>query len=669
MGTSIIAPDREVARAAYTPVIEVKPNWADDWQIDPELSLDRGHAASAGHDLGELTVTRRYGRTRAPWDADFATVDPIDIAGWWLRVRLATPDGLQTIFVGQISGEARNIQGSNITASGVQTFMAYEPLRMLQRIDVDRSIWTVDGEEKTIGWVPGMNARDARQMLVGNRSADVAADGVYLYGGDQLWTHKDAVDYVLTRFADQSDAAGPSWWLGGQADLLAEITDTVNFGVTQKISEVLRALIPTRLGVDYKIVYLEGEGFEVHVFALTAEAVCFAGKTIPLNPNKVEIVASATPESDFVKITKTHDNRYDTLRVIGRRILVCCSLEGATVAEEQHGEDATATLVKKWHDDQETLYKAGTGDAADTMEEHAAARADDRFRMVYQQFGAPDDWGFNDGKAAPSFDATGELMVGVAADAQTTVRSTEPVLPLREGFDYSVDPPVDNTPDGHEADFMPPVVWIYDGDPEEGDARHVPIDTLGIGVSVPRNDWGAFLSASPNHLLAMNHWEEGDPEVADTDPAYDYDTLAATIAFHGDQRLTLEYTRPSASPGGGTMVIMDRNAELWYLAPDTIIGVAADGKFQRSGSTGRILRNDIDRMLLVMAGAIARYMGGRCRAAITIKGLLPWSPLIGHVLTVLEENGDSQTIQAPITSVEWKGGDQPTTTIRTGFAR
>jgi hypothetical protein len=68
-----------------------------------------------------------------------------------------------------------------------------------------------------------------------------------------------------------------------------------------------------------------------------------------------------------------------------------------------------------------------------------------------------------------------------------------------------------------------------------------------------------------------------------------------------------------------------------------------------------------------MSGALARYYQERSRGEVTVRGLLPWGGLLGQILTVIDD-GDAQTIQAPITSVAWTNGEHPTTVISTGFA-
>jgi adenylate cyclase class 2 len=124
----------------------------------------------------------------------------------------------------------------------------------------------------------------------------------------------------------------------------------------------------------------------------------------------------------------------------------------------------------------------------------------------------------------------------------------------------------------------------------------------------------------------------------------------------------------------GIMEIEVPDAECWYLAPYTVVGVAdgkEDGGYQpptlkTSGTSARVLRNDRERLCTVMAGAIARYQYSRARAEIQVKGYRPWGALVGQVLTLIESGGDEQTVGAPITSISWANGS---TTIRTGFAR
>jgi hypothetical protein len=126
----------------------------------------------------------------------------------------------------------------------------------------------------------------------------------------------------------------------------------------------------------------------------------------------------------------------------------------------------------------------------------------------------------------------------------------------------------------------------------------------GISVSVSDTDWGVFLQATPNHLLALNHWSGATD--SGTDPLYDYSKLIATIALETDQRLELTYELPEGD--GSTMDIVARDAELWVLAPNTVVGVTPGGVLKVSPPYAWTIRNDAERLSFVMAGAIAERL-------------------------------------------------------------
>lgn len=692
MGCTIIGPST-ASFPAYVdpPIIQIKRDWEQQWLYAPELILDRCSLCGSAHDLSSAQFHRAYGSVKDPWEAGRSTRGTTDLTGCWVRVQLVGPQGVQTIWVGRIAGQAQDVHGSSGTPSGVQVWTAYGPGEILRKIAVSRSYWSVDDTEKDLGWLPALNDRDGLSTFVGNRSA--AEIGTppkysYVYGGTDVWTHEDFAEYLLRRFVDDRENNGPRWWLGGQTDLLAEMSETIRFGPRETAASVLAKLISPSLGIDYRIVWHDGDpkddadygGFEVHVYALVAEEYSFAGATLPRNPNLVRVCTSETVDNLHTRVVRSSEQSYGRIRLVGERIVVCCSL---------WGDDAIGIpslggpLHAKWDFTLETAYKAGTGDAGDSADEHDEARQRAEYETVYARFGAPADWNFNYGSAAPLLTSIGELdpfnpatdetIAATTADYQLTVRETLSWLPLHEGVDYSVDPPVDGNPAGYEAELCRPMAWVYDQDREE----YTPVDAAGISLSVPRYDWGIVLTASPNHLLAENYWAGANS--TETDPVYDYGQTVCTIAFRSDQRFEVVY-QPTESwkLTDGELVIPVPGAEFWYLAPYTALDCADSDEsefpatqLQLSGPGPRVLRTDAARMAPIMAGAIARYHAERARAEIHIAGLVPWGGLLGQVLEVIEESGTSHTIQAVITEVSWEAGEDsaPSTTIRTGYAR
>lgn len=688
MPITVVAPAApSSAERVSASVIEVRENWSDDWQYMPELEMRRCVAASAGHDLPVLEFRRTYGRAKSPHDSTIPAAgsarEPIDLDDYWVRMRLVGEHGLSTEWVGRVNAESRSIHGSASYRSGVQTWTAYGPGQILRKIHVHESYWAQWDSEQKLGWVPGMNSRDANNTIVGNRSNLKSPDegGTYLYGGTGLWNRYDYAEYILKRFVDESEDGGPEWWLGGQAYELEHLTDTISFSANETVADILRRLISTRQGFDYAIIPGNG-GFEIFVYALTAEEWQYGSVTLPRNPMRFDVRRKDEKHLISTRVVRTAEQKHGKIVVLGRRIVVCCSLHG--LKSPQGEADNHATLVGKWAEDLETTtsppygYREGTGTVDDDADDHDKARLADRFHPVYQFFGAPDGWDWQEGFARVELDENGEVIPASSGNYQDKVRRTLTRLPLREGVDYGTNPPTDNdNPADYEPEFRNVDAWLYvkneDGDGNGG--TYVSLDVLGITVSASGADWGIVVNPSPNHLLALNHWEGA----ADTnqEPTYDYETLVATIAIETDQRFAMTYEVPDAKPSDGTLVVSVPDAELWYLAVDTIVGIDEFGELIKSPvdpdtGLGTILRNDADRMALAMAGAISRYRDARARAELIFRGLLPRGYWIGQILGVLDEGGDTHEIQAPVTSVEWivtDTDDGLSTIIRTGFAR
>jgi len=519
--------------------------------------------------------------------------------------------------------------------------------------------------------MPDMNRRDTRGFKVGNRSA-TKDGGSYLYGGTDFWSNKDALEYILVRFADRSADGGPTWTMGGQVSLLTHLWQVKQFQTTQTVADIIRQLIPINLGVDFKIVRTF-TGFEIQVFSISAYSWSFGGKTTPRNPNQFSIRASQRRDIISARVVKSAEKQVDRIRILGRRVIVCCTLRARSDADDAAG--MTRTLEHQWSADLEAEYLAGTGTEADAAAEHDKARRADHLRPVFRAFAAPADWDHNNGYAAPSVRPSGKLTTVHSPyydeGYQNAIRSTLAWLPLKEGYDYSRWPPRNNNATDAEPDLLPPMAWLRD----EEESRWVPADEAGFSISILRGDLGIFLSASPAHLFALNHWD-GAAETA-TPPKYDYDNLAVTVAFESDQRLILESTHGGATGDGSIMEIEAPDCEMWYLAPETIVGVNANGalvvaeedwSYLSASVGGSVLRDDSPYMQAMMAGAASRYFGKRYRAEVILKGLHPYHGLLGRVLSILEEGGNAYDFKGVITSVEWRTGDQPTTTVRTGYA-
>jgi len=655
MSMTIIGPANVKLTKERLPLVYTKAEWNGSWQYRSEMRLQEMLLRTCGEDLGRCVISRRYGSLKDPNDSSMSVRGTINLDGYWIQIRLASGTGSKSLWTGQIEAVTHDIYGSDPARSGVQTWTAYSPLQILRKKPISRSYWE---EDKDLGWVPNMNLRGEHGTLYGNRSAGRGPDGVHLYGGESIWTHEDAVKYILKKFADSDN--GPKWKLAGQSELLKGIRNVVPFRATQTVAEALAYLISPRMGIDYKIIE-SGNDFEIHVFALISEEVSFGGVSLPKNPNVVRIRSSEIQNMPTVQVVRSDELRYDKIRVLGNRMVLCSSLWG-----EKTDGPVDARFEKKWIDELETEYKAGTGTPADSAEDHDRARAVDKFESVYRVFAADDEFK----SAAPTLDTEGNV-VGGEQDYQIKVRETSHFTPLREGFDYTVDPPVDNNPPGFQSGFLPPMVYLKDvwarnrqltGEP------YIRANEVSIGTSVLWDDWGMSIGASPAHLLALDHFENAADTVTwPENKGYDYEQMIMTLARRADQRLVLVY-----GDEDGEMVkdIVVSSAELWLLMPDTVVHIDGSGEIKKSPGEIVTLRNDSEYLKFIMAGAIARYHKSRARASITLKGFQSWGAQLGSILTVVDEAGDTEKIEAPITSLHWYHGENkaPMTIIGAGFA-
>jgi hypothetical protein len=604
---------------------------------------------------------------KLPGETVFSNAASAGIMGKWVRVKFGT----DVQFVGRFEDQIEIVSGNATLPGGTQKWMAAGGLRILQKIILSKAVFAAaDNSLKTVEWMPAMNKRDRRGLLVGNRIA-TAISSAYYYGGASLWTHRQYIDYLIKNFIQQT--GGPTWTLGGQTDLLDGMTTTIDFQAAGSVADALRQLIPVRFGVDWQVKPTTG-GFEINVFALNAVDCTVAGVTWPKNTTILAIKKTDYPNLVEAHVVESGERKVDRIEVVGKRIVVCGSLHGARSVPT-----LPATLVPKWGSTIETDYiGAGglvSGDPTAGPTEFDQVRKQEKYRDVYQKFGAPSDWALDTGAWSVKCNDDGTLTTG---DYQTSIRETLSWTPMKEGFDYSTDPATDNTTGEAQQDMKPPLAWLLDEIPETTPPTpvYVPVESAGIHAAKPFQEWGVVLNGSPNHVLCLNHWTDAQLDTSDLDYLrYDYDTAIATIAIESDHRIRLAYNMPDElKAGDGTvMTILDEGAELWVLLANTVIGadMSGDGpgSFITSGSSQRVLRNDSDRMALLLAGTLSRYINDRARSKLTFKGQMAWAGKLGTILSVYQfEDGDTQSVGAVVTSIEWTAGKSPQTVVSTGYA-
>ncbi len=145
MGVTIIRPPTDYPGYVWPPVVQAKQYWSDDWVTIPELRLVRCSVSASGHNNSDgCELVRRYGgEVKLPWEATSSNKPPWPSNfGWWIRVCLVNGRSWRQVWIGRLSGDGRDPEGSTAHGpTGKQTYQAYGPVEILRKIAVSKSYW------------------------------------------------------------------------------------------------------------------------------------------------------------------------------------------------------------------------------------------------------------------------------------------------------------------------------------------------------------------------------------------------------------------------------------------------------------------------------------------------------------------------------------------------
>lgn len=649
------------------------------WQVRDDLRVLDAQINSGATGRQRATLRRLYGTLRLPGTVgSLSAVDPVMMGGWWTQIALAPrvppenlggPEEVEELVIWRgVIAKPQDQPSSTATTSpprGDQVLVAYGPDRLLEQRRFSWSKWLLSGYDTLVPLdrLDGFNRRTAAGAVRGNRSA-TTVQGVYGFGGRDVWTARQMVEHLLTAYIQDFNAYGnpdwPVWSLSGQVEALEHIQPVVEFREpVDDAWRVLCAILHPRWGVDF-ILLPTSTGFTIRVFTAVPEAVDAGDYTLPANLERYTVDFAGAPDVR-AEIEEGREQYYDGVIVRGAPIVVCCS----------GGSGAQMAAAAGWLAADETAYKAAAG--TDPVA-NDAYRQTDRFRDVFQRFVlVPGDW--QSGYASPGIWADGELLAGTVP-RQDIIRRTLDWLPLLAGYDYTTDPPTWAGTAGEYPEFLPPKAVVTD--PITG--RRVDVEALQAVGQLPaevhplQNEWGLRLTSNPRHAFARAHFtaaaaSQFDPDGSAAPSGSDYETLGFTLALELDYAVQLECQLPAAEQAGlgNYQVIPVPDAQLWLLAPQTIVGIAAAGTDLVSPASVVVLRDDRDLLKRLLAGAVARYLQTRKRAVVRYVGLHPAHTCLGAILEAVQLGGVPRQVNAPLTSIQWDF-EARTTTLRTGQA-
>jgi hypothetical protein len=703
-----------------------KLRWADAWKVVPYLEVVE-FTDCAAPSMPSATFRYRFGKITREDRSTGTFFNAMELRDWYVQIEQLPPegalrDGNPTFtngqqnepiqrWVGRFTDESLQTLGKARSSRGVgaEFICACGLAQELDKNVLASSVCTNDGTT-TIRIDELLVFNDdlvAGYVETGNRSAaritDPTREGYESYvfsnektgaGQPYRWSAKDIAEYLLTWHAPPE----MKFKLAGDLELLANLSafEPPEFRVAGcTIFEALNRLFDRRRGLTWSIrpprapqsgqeAGDDAEAFEIWVSSTVDEDVVFDDYTLTANPDVISI-----PVRSLEHLIKEHELRldvlaaYDKIVVSGERVLVCCTVS-----------PADGTLEKAWDSDLENTYKAGlrstTGDTGSERSSEAIdeARKDDYWDRVYRAYRIPKTWGFSAGNGTSG--TKSNVSISLTNEGRLNMASSAPAAPVRNwghriarhlplrssqisgGWENNVAP-----------DYRAPFVLVKKADGTYQYSEKVEVKGNGsLGNVTPLDqDFGLHVSASPNHVLAKNVWNSGaTPSASKFNPdghGFDYREMIATVAFHTDARLrvVVEVSQIGGgmiSPGTAerTLQIDVPNTELWWIAPNTVIGRKDNGELDYTLPSTipatRIVRDDSERLRKIAALAKAWYGTRRAGMSLLLHDASQSLPIGTYVRSVQDVSG-FESINSVVTCVRYDAVNQ-TTQIQTQFA-
>lgn len=617
-------------------VVQVRAAWGDDWETVPYLEAVGDAFNRAGLARSEAKLLWRYGQIKREDLNSFTAYLPKDLFGKYVRICVSTSKGLTPRWYGVIDDDALDIKGKDPAPTGDQSIQCWGLDHLLDRYTVRQVKYTTDGNTVyTIERIPVFNRRTKRgNSLLGNRTSGTTEEDVDAFSSDgAVWTNFQILQSLLL-WNLPSDA--PPFTLAGQDALLKQIEQVHDFKSGTPLREVLNKLIDRRRGMVWCLRISENEEVNIWVSSILDESVSVGGTTIEKNTEQSVVTVDQDKKISEVVISKVTSSRYN--RLVARGGLLKCIF---SVSKDDGTLEwaATSTLILD--------YKAGAAeadgyDALPTDKDKALwnddFRAEDKFDRI-GMFRIPNTWnksvkdGWGGGEsfvAVPSVKDDGTVLTDAAANLWLFDRALLQHLPALEvGKDYSVEPPTDENPSGDEPEFRKPFIVILHEDKyvyldKHGDREEPPLPHASIRML--DREMAMQVDIRPRHLLMKTDWSGAEPSYINGKPfdaasVFDWRKMIATVAIEADQHL--REVVDDGSGGNREIVIDVPDAELVYLAPNTVLGIDADGSLKRAPAEGTFIRNDLEALERVAALAWAWYSKPRASVKITKRGFAP----------------------------------------------
>lgn len=663
--------------------VETKSNWTDlEWDEIEVIPISMEMASAHQGGMSKFVFHRPYGRIKLPSESVISDLDYMPNEQDWVRVLKDPFDVTEDIlFLGRISNDTRdvhgNVESTGLPPSGMQKFTCYGGDTQLFKRNFFQTVYAKDLEavEKIdqiglVGRLIPANTWDGTDWMPNRSTSKITSEidhYVFDNTGDK-WTSRDLLEYFIDEFMHGHNQSGvtfgvdkPKWTLSGQLEDLNNLVQYITFQETESVYSVLKKIIPASKGWDF-VVRPKEDGYDIKVFTINADAVTYKTQTIPANPTTHSIDLSGTVRSRKITVDRSHAQCFGRIEIVANPTVTCGTFRTAAAGGTTDRLETTFDPTSGAFVAYETTDIIGDVELADDV------RRLDRFQHLFQQLVVPieNDQSTMSGGILPSWDESiltyRDNPKGFLHDGP---RETLSWTPMYDTFDYSVDPPVDESKSSlHvQPSFVPPGVWCWNINTN----RYSQVEYFDVGVQPMRNQLGVQLRAPLPHLLAGTII---DPPLTNSnvETVLDIENSIVTLAFELDERVRLTEEIPNNSQADGVW-IEQVDVNFWIIAPETTLGFDSETAMEiKTKNDFIVVRNEMADLEMAMAGAKARYQSGRSHASFQIAGILRWIDLVGDILNAINDGTDADEIKAPITKLTWSFDGDHETKVQTGHA-
>jgi hypothetical protein len=609
-----------------TGTIATSAEWpAVSWTDQPALAVD-SLSMRVFPGVSQAVVSQWYGWTyTASGVAVGAAVAPVTLSGLFCRVTVTDATATVTWY-GYCPAAVDTVHK---TTPDPNTGLGAVPAGQMQ--------WTIFGFEYFLGsmtydrcetttgtllHVLSFNRRFGRgDEAVGNRAhANVAGKaGLYTFdaGHDNLWTALQAVRHILEVF---HVASGIEITLSGQTAGLDLVNGAWDMGQADSFSDALRQIVDPRFGWAMLV-----NGASITVVSISDVAI----GDLPANLNVVTLDLETSESMDRPRVTHLAQAHYSYITVRGERLRTMFTVN---VVDGDLEADWPAAL--------KAAYLAETTDEG---------RRKETYRPLWARFRIPAGWsglvGNGTGGTRPAFPtidaSTGYVNIATGQELWL------PELILDRC-----------TPSLVAGDPQPgePMVWVKDG-AEYIRLDNPPNDRPAASIGVCDDRPGILVRPPFQHLLGLTDIVGG---AFMHPPAYDADTLHATVSAYGFERVRVTVIAQVPEAGGvlRTKIIDIPDCHLWMILQGTITDLTT------TEAADRYLRDDVP--ILVRAAALAKAWYGRPRASIAVNYSNPGVvDRLGQVISDVRSAGAIQQAGTMITEITYTLVGKQTTTLAT----